>query len=106
MANGSEYVYVRLVKAYRQKKGTTTMKCAASAESDAFVQAVVLFIAVIPQIARRCDLLVWLLLRAATIAFTTRLWDIQQEKVFLMVSDSGLTKSFGKGHFYGCRPEM
>ena len=75
------------------------MKCAASAESDAFVQAVVLFIAVIPQIARRCDLLVWLLLRAATIAFTTRLWDIQQEKVFLMVSDSGLTKSFGKGHF-------
>lgn len=62
---------MRFVKAYRLKKGTTTMKCAASAESDVFVQAVALFIAVIPQTARRCDLLVWLLLRAATIAFTT-----------------------------------
>ena len=50
------------------------MKCAASAESDVFVQAVALFIAVIPQIARRCHLLVGWLLRAATIAFTTRLW--------------------------------
>ena len=65
---------VKFVEAYRQKKGTTTMKCAASAESDVFDQAVALFIAVIPQIVRRCDLLVWLLLRAATIAFTTRLW--------------------------------
>ncbi|MBQ6767120.1 MAG: hypothetical protein IJP75_06170 [Bacteroidaceae bacterium] len=46
------------MKAYLQKKGTTTMKCAASAESDVFVQAVALFIAVIPQIARRCHLLV------------------------------------------------
>ena len=74
LANGSEYVYVRLVKAYQQKKGTTTDKCAASAESDVFIQAVALLDAVIPQIARRCDLLVWLLLRAATIAFTTRHW--------------------------------
>ena len=63
-----------LVKAYQQKKGTTTDKCAASAESDVFIQAVALLDAVIPQIARRCDLLVWLLLRAATIAFTTRHW--------------------------------
>ena len=65
---------MRFVKAYLQKKGTTTMKCAASAESDVFDQAVALFIAVIPQIARRCHLLVGWLLRAATIAFTTRLW--------------------------------
>ena len=65
---------VRFVKAYLQKKGTTTDKCAASAESDVFIQAVALLDAVIPQIARRCDLLVWLLLRAATIVFTTRLW--------------------------------
>ena len=40
---------MRFVKAYLQKKGTTTMKCAASAESDVFVQAVALFIAVIPR---------------------------------------------------------
>ena len=32
------------------------MKCASSAEADVFVQTVALFIAVIPQIARRCDL--------------------------------------------------
>ena len=63
-----------LVKAYQQKKGTTTDKCAASAESDVFIQAVALLDAVSLQIARRCDLLVWLLLRAATIAFTTRHW--------------------------------
>ena len=58
LANGSEYVYVRLVKAYQQKKGTTTDKCAASAESDVFIQAVALLDAVIPQTARRCHLLV------------------------------------------------
>ena len=72
---------VRFVEAYRQKKGTTTMKCAASAESDVFDQAVALFIAVIPQIVRRCHLLVGWLLRAATIAFTTRLWAIQTKRV-------------------------
>ena len=48
------------------------MKCASSAEADVFVQAVALFIAVISQTARRCDLPVWLLLRAATIAFATK----------------------------------
>ena len=63
-----------LVKAYQQKKGTTTDKCAASAESDLFIQTVALLDAVIPQTARRCDLLDRLLLWAATIAFTTRLW--------------------------------
>lgn len=73
---------MRFVKANLQKKGTTTMKCAASAESDVFDQAVALFIAVIPQIARRCDLLVWLLLRAAIIAFTTRLWANQSKVQF------------------------
>ena len=46
------------VKAYLQKKGTTTDKCAASAESDVFIQAVALLDAVIPPIARRCHLLV------------------------------------------------
>ena len=46
-----------IAKAYLQKKGTTTMKCASSAEADVFVQAVELFIAVISQIVRRCDLL-------------------------------------------------
>jgi len=49
------------------------MKCASSAEADMFVQMVALFFAVIPQIARRCNLPVWLLLRAATIAFATKL---------------------------------
>ena len=39
---------MRLVKAYQQKKGTTTDKCAASAESDVFIQAVALLDAVIP----------------------------------------------------------
>ena len=48
------------------------MKCASSAETDVFIQAVALFIAVISLIARRCDLPVWLLLRAATIAFATK----------------------------------
>ena len=81
MADGSKRNHVRLVKAYQQKKGTTTDKCAASAESDVFIQAVALLDAVIPQIARRCDLLVWLLLRAATIAFTTRLWANQTKWV-------------------------
>ena len=47
-----------LVKAYQQKKGTTTDKCAASAESDVSIQAVALLDAVIPPIARRCHLLV------------------------------------------------
>ena len=98
-------LYVRLVKAYRQKKGTTTMKCAASAESDAVVQAVVLFIAVIPQIARRCDLLDWLLLRAATIAFTTMSLGNIRANTFYLVLDCGLAMSFGKGHLYGCRQE-
>ena len=69
------------MKAYQQKKETTTDKCAASAESDVFIQAVALLDAVIPQIARRCDLLVWLLLRAAKIAFTTRLWVKQMKCV-------------------------
>ena len=41
-----------LVKAYPQKKGTTTDKCAASGESDVFIQAVALLDAVIPQTAR------------------------------------------------------
>ena len=81
MANGSKRNHVRLVKVYLQKKGTTTDKCAASAESDVFIQAVALLDAVIPQIARRCDLLVWLLLRATTIAFTTRLWANQTRLV-------------------------
>ncbi len=62
-----------IAKAYLQKKGTTTMKCASSAEADVFVQTVALFIAVTSQIARRCNLPVWLLLRAATIAFATKL---------------------------------
>ena len=35
-----------IVKAYLQKKGTTTMKCATSAEANVFGQAVVLCIAV------------------------------------------------------------
>ena len=74
MANGSKRNHVELVKAYLQNKGTTTDKCAASAESDVFIQAVALLDAVIPPIVRRCDLLVWILLWAATIAFTTRLW--------------------------------
>ena len=53
------------------------MKCASSAETDVFVQTVALFIAVISPIARRCDLPVWLLLRAATIAFVTKSLVIQ-----------------------------
>ena len=81
MADGSKRNHVRLVKAYQQKKGTTTDKCAASAESDLFILAVALLDAVIPPIARRCDLLVWLLLRAATIVFTTRLWANQTKCV-------------------------
>ena len=79
MANGSKRNHVKLVKAYQQKKGTTTDKCAASAESDVFIQAVALLDAVIPPIVQRCDLLVWLLLRAAKIAFTTRLWANQMK---------------------------
>ena len=82
LANGSEYVYVRPVKAYQQKKGTTTDKCVASAESDVFIQAVALLYAVIPQTARRCHLLVGWLLRAAAIAFTTRLWANQTRAWF------------------------
>ena len=54
LANGSKRNLVRLVKAYQQKKGTTTDKCAASAESDVFIQAVALLDAVIPPIAPRC----------------------------------------------------
>ena len=69
------------MKAYQQKKGTTTDKCAASAESDVFIQAVALLDAVIPPIARRCHLLVSWLLRAATTAFTTRLWANQTSLV-------------------------
>ena len=37
-----------IAKAYLQEKGTTTMKCASSAEADVFGQAVALCIAVIP----------------------------------------------------------
>ena len=62
---------MRFAKAYLQKEETTTMKCAASAEADVFGQAVALLDAVIPQTVRRCDLLVWLLLRTATLAFVT-----------------------------------
>ena len=69
------------MKAYQQKKGTTTDKCASSAESDVFIQTVALLDAVIPQTARRCDLLDWLLLRAAIIAFTTILWANQTRLV-------------------------
>ena len=64
-------IHVKIAKAYLQKKGTTTMKCASSAEADVFVQAVALCIAVTSPTVRRCDLPVWLLLRAATIAFAT-----------------------------------
>jgi len=69
-----------IVKAYLQKEGTTTMKCASSAEADVSDQAVALFIAVTSPIARRCNLPVWLLLRAATIAFVTSYWAIQTKK--------------------------
>lgn len=65
---------MKFAKAYLLKEGTTTDKCASSAESDVFIQAVALLDAVIPQTVRRCDLLVWLLLRTATIAFVTELW--------------------------------
>ena len=41
-----------IVKAYLQKKGTTTMKCATSAEANVFGQAVALCIAVNSQTAR------------------------------------------------------
>ena len=64
----------KFAKAYLMTEGTTTDKCASSAESDVFIQAVALLDAVIPQTVRRCDLLVWLLLRTATIAFVTELW--------------------------------
>ena len=47
-----------IVKAYLQKEGTTTMKCASSAEADVSDQAVALFIAVISKIVRTCHLLV------------------------------------------------
>ena len=71
---------MKFAKAYLQKEGTTTDKCASSAESDCVrFQAVALLDAVISQIARRCDLPVWLLLRAATIAFVTSYWAIQIE---------------------------
>ena len=49
-------IHVKIVKAYLQKKGTTTMKCASSAETDMFVQAVALCIAVTSPTVRRCDL--------------------------------------------------
>ena len=64
-------LFPSIAKAYLQKKGTTTMKCASSAEADVSDQAVAFFIAVTPQTARRCDLHVWLLLRTAIIAFAT-----------------------------------
>ena len=57
------------------------MKCASSAEADVFVQTVALFIAVTSQIARRCNLPVWLLLRATTLAFATMPWAIQAKHV-------------------------
>ena len=82
---------MNFAKAYLQKEGTTTMKCASSAESDVSDQAVALFIAVISQIARRCYLLVGWLLRAATIAFTTKHWVIQTRTWF------------GKGTFQACK---
>lgn len=69
-----------IAKAYLQKEGTTTMKCASSAEADVSDQAVALSIAVTPQTARRCDLLVWLLLRAAAIAFATMPLDTINKK--------------------------
>ena len=58
MADGSKRNHVGLVKVYLQNKGTTTDKCASSAESDVSIQAVALLDAVIPQTARRCHLLV------------------------------------------------
>ena len=57
-ANGQECDLVRFAKAYLQKEGTTTDKCASSAESDVFVQAVALLDAVISQTVRTCHLLV------------------------------------------------
>ena len=93
------------MKAYQRKKGTTTDKCAASAESDVFIQTVALLDAVIPQTARRCDLLDWPLLRAATIAFTTMSLGNIRANTYYEVLDCGLAASFGKGHLYGCRPE-
>lgn len=87
------------------EEGDNTDKCAASAESDVFIQTVALLDAVIPQTARRCDLLVWLLLRAATIAFTTMSLGNIRANTYYVVLDCGLAVSFGKGHLYGCRPE-
>ena len=56
------------------------MKCASSAEADVSDQAVALCIAVTPQTARRCDLLVWLLLRTAATAFATMPLDAINKK--------------------------
>ena len=52
----SKGLHTDFEKAYLQKKGTTSMKCASSAEANVFGQAVALCIAVISQPARRCHL--------------------------------------------------
>ena len=46
--NSWECDLVKFAKAYLLKEGTTTDKCASSAESDVFIQAVALLDAVIP----------------------------------------------------------
>ena len=100
-----------------RKKGTTTMKCASSAEADVSDQAVALFIAVISQIVRTCHLLVWWLLRTATLAFATKPFVIQavsyqwaspsQQQTFVLSKPfSGKsTSSDGEQERVGCLPE-
>jgi len=72
------------------EKGDNHNSVCASAEANVFDQAVVLWIAVIPQIVRRCHLLVWCLLRAATIAFATKLWADKRFQILLYVTISFL----------------
>ena len=68
-----------------KERGDNHNSVCASAEANVFGQTVALWIAVIPQIARRYHLLVWWLLRAAIIAFATKLW---ADKRFLLLCHS------------------
>ena len=80
-------------------KGDNHNSVCASAEANVFVQTVALWIAVIPQIARRCHLPVWWLLRAAIPAFATKLW--ADKRVTLLcprihIRINGLSDTSGK----------
>lgn len=93
---------VIIAKAYLQKKGTTTEKCASSAES---LQSVALLSAVIPQTVGRCcrcslsfvkDRQMRQLLLTAIIAFATKRRDSENKNAILAFGTSIHQSKSGK----------